>query len=561
MPAPRRSHLAARMLVLALLALTSTAATAQTSHFSRIYGDNGNDEGYSLVRSDNGDIYVTGSFTGNLDLGGETLSAVGLTDVFVARFDPEGGHIWSLSFGSTGVDGGRGIDVNDFGEIYVGAQVGGAVTLDGTTYPALGSLDAFLAAFDEAGQPLWARMMGGPFEDRINAVAAHTGRVVVVTGQFQGPASFGGSGFNFGMGHSMFLAMYDDVGGYAWSRAAAPTGTLYSSYGYGVAVRDDGRIWVTGTASHGVDLGGGPLVVSGSQDAFLALYTAAGTHAASTLLGSFGIETGADVAAGPGSSALLVGGFTGTVDFGGGPVNSAGGSDIFLARFDAGLAHVWSAGFGDASDQFATGVDVLGESVALTGQFEGSLDLGGGTFESGGPDPDGFVAVFDALGVHQWSHGYGNDESLVYGHEVAAAPDARAWVTGGAVGSVDFGGGVLTTSAGSYDAYLALFGPVEVTAVAALPPAMVMGAPTPNPFNPSTRLAFSLARAGTVALTVHDLSGARVRTLYAGPLPGGDHTYAWDGRDDGGRGVASGVYHFRLETVAGAQTRKAVLLK
>ncbi|MCB1182646.1 endonuclease/exonuclease/phosphatase family protein [bacterium] len=68
----------------------------------------------------------------------------------------------------------------------------------------------------------------------------------------------------------------------------------------------------------------------------------------------------------------------------------------------------------------------------------------------------------------------------------------------------------------------------------------------PNPFNPSTRLFFELAAPATVELRVYDARGALVRRLDAGALAAGVHDVTWDGADDAGRPVASGVYHVQL---------------
>ena len=70
---------------------------------------------------------------------------------------------------------------------------------------------------------------------------------------------------------------------------------------------------------------------------------------------------------------------------------------------------------------------------------------------------------------------------------------------------------------------------------------------SPNPFNPRTTIRFELARAGAARLAVYDVCGRQVRTLLDGSLAAGSHEAEWDGRDDGGREVGSGVYLARLE--------------
>jgi FlgD Ig-like domain len=83
----------------------------------------------------------------------------------------------------------------------------------------------------------------------------------------------------------------------------------------------------------------------------------------------------------------------------------------------------------------------------------------------------------------------------------------------------------------------------------------------PNPFNPSTTIRYSLGAAGHVQLVVFDTAGRRVRSLVNATESAGGHEVTFDGRDDKGGVLASGVYFYRLEAGGVAQTRKMVLLK
>lgn len=83
----------------------------------------------------------------------------------------------------------------------------------------------------------------------------------------------------------------------------------------------------------------------------------------------------------------------------------------------------------------------------------------------------------------------------------------------------------------------------------------------PNPFNPRTRLAFSLSRSGEVALDVFSIDGRRVRELHRGILSAGEHQSIWNGLDDAGRGVASGTYLVQLRAEGSSQSRKITLVR
>lgn len=83
----------------------------------------------------------------------------------------------------------------------------------------------------------------------------------------------------------------------------------------------------------------------------------------------------------------------------------------------------------------------------------------------------------------------------------------------------------------------------------------------PNPFNPSTEIRFSLAKPSDVTLEVYDIMGRVVATLVNEPRSAGYHKVTWDGRNNAGQTVSSGVYFYRLKAGEFVATKKMVLLK
>ena len=83
----------------------------------------------------------------------------------------------------------------------------------------------------------------------------------------------------------------------------------------------------------------------------------------------------------------------------------------------------------------------------------------------------------------------------------------------------------------------------------------------PNPFNPSTTFSFDLPQQATAEVTIWNLLGQEVRTLHQGELPAGTHDITFDGRDNLGAAVPSGVYFYRLRTPGYVATKKMMLLK
>jgi len=171
-------------------------------------------------------------------------------------------------------------------------------------------------------------------------------------------------------------------------------------------------------------------------------------------LGGAGCEWVGGVAVDRSGNVVVTGYFEGTVDFGGGPLTSAGFGDVFVASYSPAGAHRWSKRFG-SSKSYGLGrgvaVDKSGNAV-VTGDFEGTVGFGGAPLKSAGED-DTFVASFDPTGTHRWSKRFGSASSEHYdgttfgdSYGVALDGSGNVVVTGTFQETVDFGGGPLTSA-------------------------------------------------------------------------------------------------------------------
>jgi flagellar hook assembly protein FlgD len=84
---------------------------------------------------------------------------------------------------------------------------------------------------------------------------------------------------------------------------------------------------------------------------------------------------------------------------------------------------------------------------------------------------------------------------------------------------------------------------------------------SPNPFNPMTQIKYAIPRASDVRLSVYNASGEKVRTLVDGYEAAGFKAVTWDGMNDAGKPVTSGVYMYRLNAGDFDQSHKMVLVK
>jgi hypothetical protein len=83
----------------------------------------------------------------------------------------------------------------------------------------------------------------------------------------------------------------------------------------------------------------------------------------------------------------------------------------------------------------------------------------------------------------------------------------------------------------------------------------------PNPFNPETDISFNLPEKTEASLIIYNILGERIQTLVSGYMRAGTHTVHWNGRDEAGNLVSSGIYFYRLKTDGFVETKKMVLMK
>ncbi|HOD55618.1 MAG TPA: FlgD immunoglobulin-like domain containing protein, partial [Candidatus Cloacimonadota bacterium] len=83
----------------------------------------------------------------------------------------------------------------------------------------------------------------------------------------------------------------------------------------------------------------------------------------------------------------------------------------------------------------------------------------------------------------------------------------------------------------------------------------------PNPFNPVTTIAYDIEKDAHVSIDVFNVKGQKVRTLVNDRLTAGSHTIQWNGTDDNGKNVGSGIYFFNMKSGKYTSTRKMILMK
>jgi hypothetical protein len=234
--------------------------------WSKRFGDAGADYVAAAVVDGDDAIIHAGSFFGDLNYGGATLTSAGGHDVFVAKLDGDGGHLWSKRFGDGGDQRTEAAATTGDGRVLIGGHFNGAIDFGGDVLTSGGTTDAFVAVLDGDGGHLWSRSFFGPNTDRVNAIAVDPDGNVLVAGVFLESIDVGGVVLTTDAVAS-FLVKFDPDGQLLFSESYNPGPSVWIT---DVAADSLGDAFLLGHFTGTVDVGGDALVSAGADDVFLA---------------------------------------------------------------------------------------------------------------------------------------------------------------------------------------------------------------------------------------------------------------------------------------------------
>lgn len=363
--------------------------------WSRAFGSATHESAGNHVSFDGSSNTVNaGGFYGTVDFGGGSLSSPWGFSIYAAKYAADGTHLWSKQYGQAGgVGAAYQGDVDELGNVYISAGYSaGVVDFGCGPLSPAGDYDALVAKLDPAGNCIFSKRFGDGSFQQASAVAVDASGNVIIAGILSGTTDFGGGPLTSAAGQDVFVAKLDPTGNHLWSKRFGGAG---NQIGIGVATSQAGDIAVTGWMTGTLDFGGNPMTSAGGDDGFVAVLDSSGNHLWSKRIGGTGHDGLRSAAFDKWGNVGVIGYFSSTIDVGNGPLVSAGGLDIVLAKFGgADGKHLWSARFGDSANQVGLGiaVDPTGHTY-VTGDFASSVDFGTGPLlATGGIDV--FVAKF-----------------------------------------------------------------------------------------------------------------------------------------------------------------------
>ena len=513
------------------------------------------DSGQELAADSQGNQYLTGFFQGTASFGPSELTSYGSEDIFAAKLDPAGNFLWAVGAGGASYDHGWGIAVDNAGNAYVTGFFRQTATFGPFTLSCDGSEDVFVAKLDPAGNFLWAVRAGGISDAYGEDIVTDSAGNAYLTGWFGGSAAFGPYNLTSSGSYDVFAAKLDPAGNFLWAAGAGGTG---SDSGYGISVDSAGNILLTGTFSGTANFGSHSLSSYGGKDVFTAKMDSGCNWLWAVHAGGTSEDYVNAIAVDGAGNAYLTGEFQGSAAFGAQVITSSGEDDIYAAKLDSAGSFLWVKRAGGVEADTGTGIAVDGSGNAyLTGECDGAAAFGPYTLPASGEIV--YAAKLDSGGNFLWvAHATGIFTD--YEKDISLDGAGNAYLTG-SFAMAAFGPYSLGFS-GSGDIFVAKLGSgVDIDDIVHTPAPFFQMSSYPNPFNPETTLAYTLPASGWVSLEIYNSRGQLVRSLMHEEQPAGEHTLIWNGKDDSGNGLASGLYLGRITSAGKQETRKLLLLK
>jgi len=367
--------------------------SAQTLQWEMGLGNTGNESITAMDVDASGNVYITGEFFDVVDFdpSGSTANlSAPIRGTYFAKYNASGGLVYAKSISSSLDCKTNALRLANDGSIYITGEISGTVDFDPSAGVAnkTGSSDIFLAKYDNAGNYVWAHVMGtaslATVSDAGADVAFANNGDVYLTGCFGGTVDFdpssGTSNLTSAGEVDVFLASYTNAGSFNWVKKFGG-----SSYDFPKRLATDvnGNISVYGSFENTVDFDPSAatanLSAPGDPHLFLANYDNQGNYNWAIKIGNGDEITEKDMVTDNVGSIYITGSFFDFVDFD--PSAStveleAFGMDAFLAKYDPDGNFIWAHRFGGNSSDFGARLAVdPASNVFITGGFEEQVDF------------------------------------------------------------------------------------------------------------------------------------------------------------------------------------------
>ncbi len=207
---------------LLLLIVAAININAQSFVWARnVKTSSNNDVSYGVSTDTYGNVYYTGKFEGTATFpGGGILNSSGQSDMFISKMSTSGTTLWYKKAGGTYPDEGSCVAVDNSGNVFVAGSYSGTATFGTQNITAVGGSDVFIAKYNNSGTLIWVVSAGGNDTDKVRSIALDAAGNPYITGYYVNQATFGTYTVNCA-GFGVYIAKYNTSGTAQWVRTSS----------------------------------------------------------------------------------------------------------------------------------------------------------------------------------------------------------------------------------------------------------------------------------------------------------------------------------------------------
>lgn len=348
---------------------------------------------YRIAVVKSGNILITGSFSGSIQLGDFKLNAtISTYQTYIALLDSSGDVIWANDVGKVSVTD---IVADTNGDFGITGYFDSSINFDGIELKSEGRSDVFIAKYNSSGNALWAKSAGSQFYENGQGLAIDASGNIFITGSFDRKIYFENKRFMNYCGSDIFLAKYSPTGNLLWCQKAGSWCENNSSgwdYVEGIITDNEGNCVISGFFSGPAIFGSDTVFTAPGRNIYTVKFNPEGK--VKWIHGGIGNPSlGMAMATNDEGDIIIGGHFEESLTFDTITVTENGDDDFYIVSYNKEGQVQWV----QTAIQL-TGIDNLDgiafnkfNNIFLTGYFNGSLKFGNTTLTSAGC-PDVFVA-------------------------------------------------------------------------------------------------------------------------------------------------------------------------
>ena len=328
----------------------------------------------TIAVDNSGNVLVAGSMAETLAFGRDQLTSAGADDMFVAKYNADGKRIWAKRFGGTDVDAFHSVVTDKNGNTYATGVFRGQFSMTGRQVTSAGKADVLVIKLAADGNVAWLRSLGGSEDDYGRSLAIDSQGDVLLAGEFSDTIKLATTRLSSTGNRDILLAKFNAEGELRWAKSF---GTTMDELIFDIAVDPADHIAITGSFDDTIAFDHVELTARGQADAFVARLSPDGKTQWAHGFGGEREDIGYAVDTDRFGHVFATGWLRGTVDFGLGPLKSAGKRDIYLVELNP-LGKVVSADrFGNRESDLGKGIAAVDRGVVIAGTIVSDVSMGG----------------------------------------------------------------------------------------------------------------------------------------------------------------------------------------